>query len=260
MNKQALPYISNALRKGLTSVGVDKGIGKAVSTGLADIPGTPRFLMKHRPAPERAAIGQQVGKQVVNTVSDHPEIVPMQLLPGSSLLTPAYIKAKQKLFPKLAEVRPYQQQEQWTCSAACFKAVLEHYGFPVEEEDAVSLIGTRQGRGAEVDEITAAAHKLGLEAFDMSFPSLEGAKVVLDQDIPIICDIQSFNYPGKGHYVVLVGILGDEALLMDPNTPGNQRVISTEELEDRWWDRTMAPPHDLVPKWGVVILPPEETE
>jgi predicted double-glycine peptidase len=268
MDKTALPYVSEALRKGMNRIGVDKGVGKLVSTGLADVPKTPRLFMKHRPAPERAAIGAQAGKSFVNTVADHPEIVPMQLIPGSSLFTPAYIAAKKKLFPtklayqftKTAMVRPYQQQTQWTCSAACLKAVMNHYDIPIEELEAVQAIGTREGRGAEVDEIAAGARKLGLEAFDYSFDSLEQAKMILDLDIPIICDVQSFNFPGKGHYVVLVGILGNEALLMDPNTPGNQRVLTLEQLEECWWDRTMAPPHDVVPKWGVVVLPPKETD
>jgi len=159
---------------------------------------------------------------------------------------------------KEAQVSPYQQETQWTCSAACLKAVLSHYGMEATEEELRDLIGAKPKRGAEVDEIVAAAHKLGLEAFDYLFASLDQAKILLDQDIPIICDIQSFNHEGKGHYVVLTKIDGDEVHLMDPNTPGNQRVLTREHMDVRWWDHRMAPPHDLVEKWGVVVLPPEK--
>lgn len=158
---------------------------------------------------------------------------------------------------KEAQVEPYQQETQWTCSAGCLHAVLLHYGEDVPEEELTQVIGARPNRGAEVDQIVGAAHKLGFAAFDYAFDSLDQAKALLDADIPIICDIQSFNHPGKGHYVVLTKIDGDAVHLMDPNTPGNSRVLTREHMDARWWDHKMAPPHELVEKWGVVVLPPE---
>lgn len=169
---------------------------------------------------------------------------------------PAYYD-KLSLIEKIAQVSPYQQATQWTCSAACLKAVLGHYNHDIPEELAVQAIGAREGRGAECDEVMRGAHKFGFDAFEFSFDSLEQAKWLLDQDIPIIADIQSFNHPGKGHYVVITSIDNQGVHLMDPNTPGNQRTISHEEMEERWWDRAMAPPHDPMVKWGIVILPPE---
>lgn len=159
---------------------------------------------------------------------------------------------------KIAQVEPYQQEHQWSCSAACLSAVAQHHGFPITEEQAIQAIGTRPGRGAECYQIVDGARALGLSAFEYSFDSIDQAKILLDQEIPIICDIQSFNYPGKGHYVVMVG--ADDALvsLMDPNTPGNWRKITREEMEQRWWDRAMEPPHELMPKWGIVVIPPGE--
>jgi predicted double-glycine peptidase len=159
---------------------------------------------------------------------------------------------------KQAAVSPYQQETQWTCSAACLKAVLGHYGVDVPEELVVQAVGAREGRGAECDEIAEAARRFGFDSFQFSFDSLEQAKFLLDQDIPIICDIQSFNHPGKGHYVVLVSVDEAGVHLMDPNTPGNQRTISHEEMESRWWDRSIAPPHLPMIRWGIVVLPPEE--
>jgi ABC-type bacteriocin/lantibiotic exporter with double-glycine peptidase domain len=159
---------------------------------------------------------------------------------------------------KLAEVYPYQQKTQWTCSAACLKAVLAHHGLRVPEIEAIEAVGAKKGRGAETDQIADAARKFGFSAFEYSFQSLDQAKILLDQDLPIICDIQSFNNPGKGHYVVMVDINDKSVELMDPNTPGNWRVISRAEMEARWWDRAMAPPHDMMWKWGIVVVPPDE--
>lgn len=158
---------------------------------------------------------------------------------------------------KEAKVEPYQQLTKWTCSAACLRAVLLHYGQDVSEEELVQVIGARPNRGAEVTEIAEAARKLGYDSFDFAFESLEQAKVVLEQDMPIICDFQSFNHPGKGHYVVLTKIDEQGAHLMDPNTSGNYRLLTLDHVDARWWDRTMAAPHDLVIRWGVVVLPPE---
>lgn len=159
---------------------------------------------------------------------------------------------------KEAQVSPYQQKTQWTCSAACLKAVMAHWGQNIPELIVIDAVGARKGRGAECDQIAAAARKFGFLAFEYSFDSLDQAKVLLDQDIPIICDIQSFNNPGKGHYVVMTAV-EDTVELMDPNTPGNHRSISREEMDERWWDRAMAPPHQEMPRWGIVVIPPEDT-
>jgi predicted double-glycine peptidase len=159
-------------------------------------------------------------------------------------------------FLKLAEVKAYQQKTQYSCSAACLKAVLEHWGADrYAEHEVMHAIGVHDKKGAEVDAITKAAQQFGFEAYDKSFKSLEEAKAVTDQDIPIIADFQSFNNPGKGHYVVITKIDDNTVHLMDPNTDGNQRVITRAECEQRWWDRRMAAPHDLMPKWGVVVSP-----
>lgn len=161
---------------------------------------------------------------------------------------------------KLAVVKPTRQLTQWTCSAACLKAVMAHHGHPITEMEAIKAIDARKGRGAECDQIASAARALGFMSFEYSFESIEQAKVLLDQDIPIICDLQSFNNPGKGHYVVMVSADDEHVELMDPNTPGNWRVISRAEMDERWWDRAMKPPHNLMPKWGIVVVPPEETK
>lgn len=159
---------------------------------------------------------------------------------------------------KVAQVATHQQETEWTCSAACLRAALMHIGYDLPEADLASVIGARQGRGAETTDIVNAAKKLGLEAWEQSFPSLDDAKKVLQQQIPIIADIQSFNHPGKGHYVLLSGFDKQGFKMMDPNTKGktvvpNWRIIPEAKLEEIWWDRAMAAPHQLMPKWGVMV-------
>ncbi len=169
----------------------------------------------------------------------------------------AFKSAVDDYMSKEAQVYPYQQKTQWTCSAACLKAVMNHWGKSFPELTVIQAVGAQPGRGAETDQIAKAARQFGFTAFEYSFKSLEQARVLLDQDIPIICDIQSFNNPGKGHYVVMTSMDEKRVELMDPNTRGNWRVISHAEMNARWWDRAMAPPHDLMWKWGIIVLPSE---
>lgn len=165
---------------------------------------------------------------------------------------------------KIAQVDAYQQKTQWSCSAGALVAVAKHHGHDITEEEAVKAIGAREGRGAETTDIVEGARKLGLEAWEGSFPTLASAEEVLKAGNPIIADVQSFNYKGKGHYVVIAGYLpGKGFILMDPNTKGktavpNWRILSDKEMEKKWWDRAMAPPHELMPKWGVVVTPKKE--
>ncbi len=284
--------IENAYKR----TGARKGIAWLASQGARDVPGTPRLFMKARGPAERAAFGERaadLADKGVSMLAHNPETIPMQAVPVPGL-TPGWMAAKagmrralgvpqmttemaklghwmpslfeeiaamvvEEEFEKTAQLLPYQQSTQWSCSAACLKAVLAHYGEELPEIEAVGAIGARRGRGAEVTEISEAARKLGYEAFDYSFDSMEQAKALLDADMPIICDIQSFNYPGKGHYVVMVSADDQTVNLMDPNTPGNWRTISRQEMDERWWDHRMEPPHDVVAKWGIVVLPKEET-
>ena len=165
---------------------------------------------------------------------------------------------------KLAQVDAYQQKTQWSCSAGSLVAVAKHHGIDITEEQAVKAIGAREGRGAETTDIVEGARKLGLEAWEGSFPSLDSAKEVLKAGNPIIADVQSFNYKGKGHYIVIAGYKpGKGFILMDPNTKGktaipNWRILSDKEMEKKWWDRAMAPPHKLMMRWGVVVTPKEK--
>lgn len=158
-------------------------------------------------------------------------------------------------------ISAYQQNTEWSCSAASLKAALLHIGGDFSEEELIKAIGAKKGRGAETTDIMNGAKKLGFDAYEGPFKSLDDAKKTLKKGIPIIADVQSFNYPGKGHYIVIAGFKpGKGFIVMDPNTKGktaidNWRLMSAEELEEKWWDRAMAPPHELMPKWGVMVKP-----
>lgn len=253
--------LNQPIEAGLRRAGVHKAISKGFEVGMTPIPGTPRLVHPVMPMVEqRRAYGNWKADDAVKTISENPEIAAALASPVPGT-TATYLGGKALLgkalgMKKQAQVQPYQQETQWSCSAACLKAVLAHYGVEVPETLAIQAIGTREGRGAEVDEIPMGARKLGFEAFDYEFESLAQAKFLLDHDIPIIADVQSFNYPGKGHYVIIGAMDETHVFLMDPNTPGNTRTLTWEEMDNQWWDARMAN-GERVNKWGAVVLPPE---
>jgi len=153
-----------------------------------------------------------------------------------------------------AKISPYQQESQSSCAAACLKAVLNYYNHKITELEAALEIGVKKNRGAETTDIVKAAKSLGFDAYEKSLTKDE-VQLLVDNDIPIICDIQSFNKKNSGHYVVLVDLKDDRAFIMDPNTPGNQRELSWNDFESRWHDRAMEPPHRPMIRWGVIITP-----
>lgn len=157
------------------------------------------------------------------------------------------------------KVSPYQQESQSSCAAACLKSVLNSYGHQITELEAALEIGVKKNRGAETTDIVKAAKDLGFDAYEQSL-TWEEAEALISKDIPIICDIQSFNKKNSGHYVVMTDIQGDRVHIMDPNTPGNKRELSKEEFEQRWHDRAMEPPHKLMLRWGVVVKPKLEKQ
>lgn len=174
--------------------------------------------------------------------------------PAEQAAVRAAVARKYPGLVKEAEVLPYQQRTQWSCSAACLKAVLAHFGDVVPEVLLIWLIGTKKKRGAETTEIVEAAKKLGYPAHEKSL-TLEEARRYTDRGIPLILDVQSWTKPGSEHYVVLTHVSDRHAYLMDPNTPGNLRVLTHDELLERWHGVRMAPPHEPMPRWAVIVEP-----
>jgi hypothetical protein len=262
--------VNQPIERGLRKARIDKAVGKAVRWGTADIPGTPRLIMKHRPLSERLLLGSRAGEKAVKLISENPEYamfpdpVSGKVYLGLKHFTRRAIGAQP--LTKTAQVDAYQQEKEWTCSAACLRAALLHLGYDLPESDLADVIGAQENRGAETTQIVEAANKLGLESWEQGFDSLQDAIEVLKHGIPIIADIQSFNYPGKGHYVVIAGHRpGKGFVIMDPNTKGktaidNWRLVPDEEMEEIWWDRAMAPPHDMMIKWGVMVTDPSNTK
>lgn len=134
----------------------------------------------------------------------------------------------------LGQVEPYQQVEQYSCGAAALKAVLGHWDDHHDERMLIDLIGVDPDHGSTVDQVARAARNLGYDARPHRFSGVSELRAITAQDTPVIIAVQSFNRPNQGHFVVAVDVKDDTVAIMDPNTPGNWRVLSHAELDRRW--------------------------
>jgi len=136
-----------------------------------------------------------------------------------------------------AHVDEVQQETQYTCAAACLLAVmrsLKPMPPQVTEKQLARELGCWPVIGAHAKQIVAVARKYGFQSELARFTLMQQARALVDRGWPIIAQVTSFNRPPQGHFVVITGIAGGRAYLMDPNTPSNRRVIPVGELDQRW--------------------------
>lgn len=158
---------------------------------------------------------------------------------------------------KLKNGHPIYHNYQTTrsnCSAASLRIVLSAYGDLKSEAELAKLIGVREGRGAECDDITRAARKLGYKAIDRSL-HLDELDALLDSSIPVILDVQSFTRPPPvEHFVVVFEHKNDQWFILDPNYEKRIRALSTKELVSIWKGKNMNTGISM-DQWGIVVLP-----
>lgn len=149
------------------------------------------------------------------------------------------------------QVEPYQQITPYSCSAASLLAILRHLGdFDHTEPELMKTVGVKAGLGASAEQVVDAARRLGFKSAIRRFSSLYEARQYTASGVPIIADVASWNYPDKRHFVVIEAFDDANAYLMDPNTPGNRRVLTFAELDQRWQRQ------DGSGRFGVVVWKP----
>lgn len=157
----------------------------------------------------------------------------------------------------LANGKPIYHNYQTTrsdCSSASLRMVLSAYKELVSEKELSELIGVKEGVGAECDQITIAARKLGYLAIDRSIDIGE-LDSLLKASIPVILDVQSFTRPPPVEHYVCIYKLDEKGYhVLDPNYEERERIMSKEELLSRWHGRAMKDESEMK-TWAVVILP-----
>jgi predicted double-glycine peptidase len=151
--------------------------------------------------------------------------------------------------PSLALALPLvRQQTGYSCGAAAMLSVLKYWRvFDGEEKSLYPVLQTTPKDGTEPSKLAEGARSFGLRAEwrqNLGFADLRAA--LARGDTPIL-DIQAWPDPGTekaswrddwddGHYVVLIGMDGENAYFMDPSSDGKYAYIPLPELSDRWHD------------------------
>jgi len=138
-----------------------------------------------------------------------------------------------------------RQSTGYTCSAAALQAVLAYYGIEEREDRLSQQLGATPQAGAPPPAIVRVARAHGLTAELRQGMTIEELSEAVANGTPVLIALQAWGDkpPGgyrndwdDGHYVVVVGVQGDEVLCEDPSILGSRGSLTRAELEERWHD------------------------
>ncbi len=138
-----------------------------------------------------------------------------------------------------------RQSTEYSCGAASLQAVLGYWGRDIGEEDLREMLNTNEESGTYPDDIIRVAVALGLDAEyaeNMTLTDLEG---YVGEGVPVIVDCQAWRSVSQyneswedtwynGHWMVVIGVDGQNVTLEDPYLLGNRGTMSRQEFEQRW--------------------------
>ncbi len=137
-----------------------------------------------------------------------------------------------------------QQQRNYSCGAACLRAVCKHFKVgPETEKEFMSDCETTYKKGTHPDDLARAGKEYGLQVRAKKKMTVAGLKKYLSGGVPVICAMQAWGTPedyeedASGHYVVAVGYDGDHIYFMDPLLKSGCRGhLKASEFVSRWHD------------------------
>ncbi len=147
---------------------------------------------------------------------------------------------------KFAELPKVRQETPYYCGVAVVQAVLKMYGQDFEQDELANKLGTTEKDGTPPLNMVKLLNKLDVKA-ELKERIGESLKSILDDGNTVILDIQDYGNPEEkdyshdwdnGHYVIATSHEGDNIVLEDPASDGeNRRKMSYSELEKRWHDK-----------------------
>lgn len=190
-------------------------------------------------------------KKRAETVADPGARIPAYSKGGDSY--PGRGSASLRLFDGIPDVR---QSTFYSCGAAALQAVLHYWGIDVREGDLMTALRSDPERGTHPDAIVRVALKFGLKAELRETLTVADLEESLRRGVPPIVDIQAWTQSDlkspdfrwaddweDGHYVVLIGIEGDDLVFEDPSLLGTRGFIPRTEFLSRWHDYEGEPPY-----------------
>lgn len=125
----------------------------------------------------------------------------------------------------------YKQEKNYSCSVACLRMVLEHYGIS-EDEKTLRIKSKTKFYGTHPINIVECANLYGL-AGNVNSLTLDDLQELLKQNIPVITNILKFDDDEFYiHSVVVYRIERDTVYLLDPED-GERNFKS--DLFERFW-------------------------
>lgn len=139
-----------------------------------------------------------------------------------------------------------RQSFDYSCGAAALASILYYWGvWDGREPELYRDLGTCND-GTPGYKIMQVAESFGLSVASESNMTINRLRALVDEGCTVILNVQAWGVYDEftnweevwedGHYVVLVGIEGEDAYLMDPAIAGRYGVINTAELLKRWHD------------------------
>lgn len=158
--------------------------------------------------------------------------------------------------PLLTGVPDVRQSTNYSCGAAALQAVLGYWGIDAREGDLIADLGSDPERGTPPEAILRVAARFGLKAELREGLGLDDLAEALRRGVPPIVDIQAWTSADvrsrgfhwaeaweDGHYVVLIGVDGENLVFEDPSLLGTRGYIPRAEFLDRWRDYEGNPPY-----------------
>lgn len=153
----------------------------------------------------------------------------------------------------LSTIPDVRQSTGYTCGASALQAVLAYWGTAEREDRLAARLHSTPEAGTHPLDIVRVAREFGLTADLREGLELSDLEAALAVGTTVIVDLQAWRDRADlpwtetwddGHYMVLLGMDGENLYFEDPSLLGSRGTISRSEFVDRWHDYEGDPPLD----------------
>jgi predicted double-glycine peptidase len=182
-------------------------------------------------------------------------LLPVPLFKGGAApLSVTSPPASPAALPSLLSIVPdVRQSTGYTCGASALQAVLAYWGTEEREDRLAARLRSTPEAGTHPLDIVRVAREFGLTADLREGLELADLEAALASRTTVIVDLQAWRDRADlpwaetwddGHYLVLLGMDGENLYFEDPSLLGSRGTIPRSEFIDRWHDYEGDPPLD----------------
>lgn len=182
-------------------------------------------------------------------------LLPVPLFKGGAApLSVISLPASPAALPLLLEGIPdVRQSTGYTCGASALQAVLAYWGTEEREDRLAARLRSTPEAGTHPLDIVRVAREFGLSADLREGLELSDLEAGLAAGTTVIVDLQAWRDRADlpwtetwddGHYMIFLGMDGENLYFEDPSLLGSRGTIPRSEFVDRWHDYEGDPPLD----------------